>query len=203
MIQQVNLSNNIKNKLRQFDNAKTKIDRKLVLDIAKTLNIYFKPNALIELDKEMLNKAGKNSSLKIIKINKFIDTYSDLNFLRRKILEFSKNKLNKKVCIIKDANILVQFNSEGIKKTFSGRTVENKLQSAYKLEQIVEESIYFCSSYNPNDASGIKYHHFLAVAKVYNEESNVFVRIVIKEYTKDRNVLNKFYYHQFEYINIK
>ena len=93
MIQQVNLSNNIKNKLRQFDNAKTKIDRKLVLDIAKTLNIYFKPNALIELDKEMLNKAGKNSSLKIIKINKFIDTYSDLNFLRSKILEFSKNKL--------------------------------------------------------------------------------------------------------------
>ena len=52
------------------------------------------------------------------------------------------------------------------------------------LEDIISEAIYFNTTYDPNDNTGIKYHHFLAPVKLYTALNTVFIRIVIKEYTR-------------------
>ena len=65
------------------------------------------------------------------------------------------------------------------------------------------EGIYFNTSYTKDDKTGIIFHHFLTPVKLSNKSENAFVRIVIKEYTKNQSMINKFYYHQFEYLNYK
>ena len=76
--------------------------------------------------------AGKNKNPKIIDISKTIDNFCDLNDLRTMVIKYAKICYSGKTVIIKDTNIVVELDIRVIKKTFSGRTVHDKLQSVKK-----------------------------------------------------------------------
>ena len=189
--------------ITNFENAKGNIDRKSVMEVSKKLNIYHKQDASVLFDEHMVQRAGNNPKPRVIEVYKTFDKYGNLNDLRKEVIDYAKNNLVGKKIIIKDTNSTIEITNAGIKKTFSGRTVEEKLQTINKLEDIISEGIYFNTSYNIDDNTGIKFHHFLTPVKSYNKVGNTFIRIVIKEYTRDKNINDKFYYHQFEYIDNK
>lgn len=193
--------NSTKNIINKFDKARYFIDRETILEIAKLLEIKHKENAIVEKDNIMLKKAGNN-----INVNNLFNIYNNIteNTKEAKMLSikiYVKNINGYTIINNIDTNINYELGRKGINKTFSKNVPFKKLLTANKLLEIGEQAIYYETSYDPNDKQGIKYHHFLTPVKLNNK--NAIIRSVIKEYTKDKNMKNKFYYHQFEYIEKK
>lgn len=198
--------NSTKNIINKFDKARYFIDRETILEIAKLLEIKHKENAIVEKDNIMLKKAGNNKKPKIINVNNLFNIYNNIteNTKEAKMLSikiYVKNINGYTIINNIDTNINYELGRKGINKTFSKNVPFKKLLTANKLLEIGEQAIYYETSYDPNDKQGIKYHHFLTPVKLNNK--NAIIRSVIKEYTKDKNMKNKFYYHQFEYIEKK
>ena len=96
--------------------------------------------------------------------------------------------------------IIYEIWKSGIKKTFSKNVPLNKTSTATLLKEIGEEGIYYLTTMTKNETN-VLYHHFLTPVKVYNIDGTIIIRSVIKEYVDRNDLNNKFYYHQFEYVN--
>ena len=172
--------------------------------MASHLDIHYKAGAIVEQDIRMLKKSGNNKTPKIIDIchlindNLLKDITREANDLALYLYtnNFSGHTLIENI----DTKGKIEIGKMGINKTFSKNVPIEKIPTSNKLKEILEQGIYFKTTYNLKDICGIRYHHFLAPIRIDNSEENVFVRIVVKEYTKDKNMNNKFYYHQLEYI---
>lgn len=193
--------------IKRYESAKGTVSREILLEVAKDLNIVHKKNTIVEQDLNMIKKAGHNQNPKIINVSNSIKKNS-MKKLTTNAINLSTNMyVNNKNRYTLIHNIDTEMDFEirklGIKKTFSKNVPIDKIPTANKLHDIGEQGIYLITSYDKNDKTGIKYHHFLTPVKLINTGRNVFVRIVIKEYTKDVNMNNKFYYHQLQYLDIK
>jgi hypothetical protein len=192
--------------VNKFENAKESIDRETLLEVAKTLNIKHKNGAIVEQDKIMFRKSGNNLNPKIVNIDNLFDNKINLKELTRKAekiaIEIYANNDNGYTFVNNiDTKTKYELGRKGINKTFSKNVPFSKLSTTNKLLEIGEQGIYFETSYNPNDTQSIKYHHFLTPVKSVTDNGNAFIRSVVKEYTKNNKMNNKFYYHQFEYLN--
>ncbi len=152
----------------------------------------------------MSKKAGNNKTPNIIIITRIFDNIDKNNAkkFRKEAIEEALSKYRDTSVTIKDTNSLAEINKKGIEKTFSGKVTEEKIQTADNIKEIIEEGIYGYTTQDKSDKDGILFHHFFAPVKYNN--SNSLARIVIKEYTKNKTMNDKYYYHQLEYIeNIK
>lgn len=187
--------------IERFKNAKGNIDRQDVLNIANSLNIKLKSGAKIVNNTEMSKKAGNNIKPNIVNITDIFKNINDKNAkdFRNEAENMALELFRDKEVTIIDTNSITEINKSGIDKTFSGSVTENKIQTADNIKEIIEQGIYDFTSYNPNDKNNILYHHFFT--PVNYKRQNGLVRVVIKEFTKDSTVKDKFYYHQLEYID--
>ena len=191
--------------INKYENAKNTIDRKTLLEAANTLDIHYKDGATVIIDENMSKKAGNNKNPQIIDVSIFNRT-GKISELTREINNISKdiytkNKNGYTFVLNVDTNTNFELGNLGIDKTFSKKVPFEKLPTFNKLKEIGEQGIYYRTSYDANKKDGILYHHFLTPVKAINTEGNAFIRTVIKEYTKDSNMNNKFYYHQIEYLD--
>lgn len=189
-----------------YENAKNNIDRNTLLETAKDLKITHKNKSSVYENSDLQNKSGNNKNPKIINIDGVFtgnDFYSLTKTIREKALSlFTNNKDGYTNFVNKDTNTNAEIGKSGIKKTFNNNSSESKLNTYDKLKEICEEGIYYETTINDDDPN-ILYHHFLTPVKAYDTNGNAFVRFVIKEFTQQKDVNNKFYYHQFEYLDNK
>ena len=178
------------------------ISRTLLLNLSELLDITFKKDARVELDKRLLMLSGNNKYPIIVNCESYYKktvnaTIKEINKIAKQL--YTNN--TKKNTIVRniDTNTEFEIGNMGISKTFSKRVPAEKKPTVFILRELIEQAVYYKTSFNEFDKDGIKYHHFLAIVKINNKYNNI-VRIVFKEYTKDKNLYNKFYYHQFEYI---
>lgn len=191
----------LSNSIKKFRKANFSIDRQDVINIANSLNIKLKTGATIIDDTEMSKKAGNNKKPNIINITNVFTDINDKNAkdFRNKAETIALKLFRDTEVTIIDTNSITEINKSGIDKTYSGTVTESKIQTADNIKEIIEQGIYGFTSYNPNDKNKILYHHFFTPVKYKGE--NGLIRVVIKEFTKDSTVKDKFYYHQLEYIN--
>lgn len=192
--------NAIKKSIENFSNAETEINRQDVLNIANSLDIKLKNNATKTQDTKMAKKAGKNKIPNIVEIT---DIFKNLNNKNAKDFRNEAEKIamdlyRDKTVVIIDTGSITEINKSGIDKTYSGKITESKLQTADNLEQIIEQGIYGYSTLNKDDKTGIIYHHFFTPVNYKGE--NGLIRVVIKEYSQNKTMNDKFYYHQLEYV---
>lgn len=194
---------NLKKFVEIFKNAKDNVDRNVVLTIVNSLDIKIKEGAEKINDTNMEKQAGKNINPEIITITELFKNITDENAktFREKAVNEALNRYRDSIAKIKDTNTVAEINKRGIEKTFSGSVTESKIQTADNILDIVEDGIYGFTTYNPNSKSGILYHHFFTPVKYKN--NNGLIRVVIREYTKDNTLNDKFYYHQLEFIDNK
>ncbi|MDD5979628.1 MAG: hypothetical protein PUC23_00765 [bacterium] len=200
-----NVNNVSQETIDKYENAKETIDRKTLLEVADTLEIYFKKGAIVTIDENMSKRAGNNKTPKIIDVSSF-DKTGNLEILTREVNDLAKemysNNQNRYTLVENiDTNTNFELGNLGIDKTFSKNVPFEKLPTYNKLKEIGEQGLYYKTSYDANKKDGIKYHHFLTPVKAINTEGNAFIRTVVKEYTKDIGQNNKFYYHQIEYLD--
>lgn len=189
--------------IEKFKKAKKNIDRQDVLNIANSLNIKLKQGAILINDTNMSKKAGHNLKPSIIEITKIFENVNNKNAkeFRNDAIEEAMSKFRDAMVIIKDTKTKTEINKSGIEKTFSGNVTKEKIQTADNIKDIIEQGIYGFTTYNPNDSNEILYHHFFTPVS-YNK-NNGLIRIVIKEFKKDKTQNDKYYYHQLEYISNK
>lgn len=191
--------------INKYENATGTIDRNTLLEVADTLDIHYKEGATIIIDENMIKKAGNNKNPQIIDVSMF-NRIGDLSQLTREVNNLSRdlyaNNENGYTLVDNiDTNTNFELGRLGIDKTFSKNVPIEKLPTFNKLKEIGEQGLYYRTTYNSNENDGILYHHFLTPVKAINTDGNAFIRTVIKEYTKDNNMNNKFYYHQMEYLD--
>lgn len=197
-----NISNTeLKRSIENFKKANKNVRRQDVLNVANSLNIKLKPGAVLINDTNMSRKAGHNPNPSIINITKIFENVNNKNAkeFREDAIEEAMSKFRDAIVTIEDTKTEAEINRKGIEKTFSGNVTEEKIQTADNIKDIIEQGIYGFTSHNPNDNTGILYHHFFA--PVNYKDNNGLVRIVIKEYTQNKTMNDKFYYHQLEYID--
>ena len=191
--------------INKYKKTKDKIERDILVEIVKLLDIHYKKGASIFEDLNILCISGNNKYPKIIPITTY-DNIKEMKLLIKEINNIGRNLYSNNInryTLIKniDTNIEIELGNLGISKTFSKNVPFEKLSTVYKLDKIIEQGIYFKTSFNINSKDGIKYHHFFTPIRIIAKGENSFIRIVIKEYTKDKTKNKKFYYHQIEYIN--
>lgn len=197
-------TNNYEDVIRSINNfkkAKRNIDRYDILNIANSLDIKLKPGAKLVNDTEMSKKAGNNIKPSIVNITDIFKNITDktAKSFRSEAENIALELFRDIEVTIIDTNSITEINKSGIDKTFSGTVTESKIQTADNIKEIIEQGIYAFTSYNPTDKNKVLYHHFFA--PVNYKGKNGLVRVVIKEFTKDSTVKDKFYYHQLEYID--
>lgn len=197
-------TNNYEDVIRSINNfkkAKRNIDRYDILNIANSLDIKLKPGAKLVNDTEMSKKAGNNIKPSIVNITDIFKNITDktAKSFRSEAENIALELFRDIEVTIIDTNSITEINKSGIDKTFSGTVTESKIQTADNIKEIIEQGVYAFTSYNPTDKNKVLYHHFFA--PVNYKGKNGLVRVVIKEFTKDSTVKDKFYYHQLEYID--
>ncbi len=192
----------IRKELEYFSEAKDKVSRNIVENISKNLNIEKSDKYEKVENIEMELKSGKNQNPNIVKIDNIIEDYSTANKkeLRKKIIKEALELFRDKKVLIKDVNSIVQINKSGITKTFSKDITQEKIQSYNNISDILEEGIYVYSTKSINDKENVIAHHFFTPVKYEGE--NGLIRSVIKEFVDNPNIEDKYYYHQFEYIDL-
>lgn len=189
-----------------FENAVGTIDREILLEAAKDLNIKFSHDVEFVYNTQMEQNAGKNKHPKIVNVYKLFEEdelfASIKNAKSLSLTLFTNNSTGHIEINNKDTNIKYELGKSGIKKTFSKNVPFEKTNTANILKEIGEEGIYFFTTKNIGD-NEVLYHHFLTPVKLYNSVCISFIRIVIKEYINYTRIDNKFYYHQFEYLESK
>lgn len=196
-------NNELNQAIETFEQSKGSVDRNVVLTIADNLNIKIKDGSQKITDTEMSKKAGHNQTPIIVNVTELFKDVTSKNAknFRNDAINEAMNRFRDKEVTIKDTRTIAEINKSGIEKTFSGSVTESKIQTADNLDNIIEEGIYSYSTHNPNNEDGIIYHHFFAPVEYKGD--NGLIRVVIKEYTKNKTANDKFYYHQLEYINNK
>ena len=191
----------LRNDIEEFYNAKGTVSRNIVKNIANSLDIEIKKGANKISNTNMEKLSGKNKDPKIILIDnifKGVNLKNSKNFRKiaiRKAMELFRDKNVK----IKDTGTIAEINKSGIEKTFSGSVTPEKIQSTNNIRDIIEEGIYGYTTQNISDKSGILYHHFFTPIK--SNDRNGLIRVVIKEYTQNSTMNDKYYYHQLEFID--
>lgn len=198
-----NSKGKIEDAIIQFEKAKGNVNRQIIINIINNLNIKLKNNAIKTNSTEMAKRAGKNKFPNIVAITEFFNNLTNQNArdFRNDAIIKALDLFRDEEVIIKDTNSVSEINKSGIEKTYSGNVTEEKIQTVDNLKEIIEEGIYGFSSYNPTDKNAILYHHFFA--PIVYKGKNGLIRVVIKEFTKDNTLKDKFYYHQLEYISNK
>ena len=194
-------SKNIIKSIEKFETAKNNIDRETVVNIANSLDIRIKEGATKIEDTNMSKLASKNKNPNIVTIDNLFENLNDKNAknYRKEAENIAMDLYRNKVVKIIDTQTDTEINKSGIDKTFSRSVTEAKIQTANKLEDIIEQGIYSYTTYDPDSNTGILYHHFFA--PVNYKGSKGLIRVVIKEYTQNKTMNDKFYYHQLEYID--
>jgi hypothetical protein len=205
-------SQELKKKINIFEDAQESIDREILLDVVKTIDIHYKDGSRVYLDENMQKKSGKNLEPKIININNLFD---DMNISKKElIIKAREISLNKYVnsnevgySTFKNIDTGTNFNigRSGINDTFSSHKNRDvrKFNTANILENIGEEGIYLVTTSTPDDTNNIKYHHFITIVKLFDLDGNAFAHSVIREFTNDKTSNNSFYYHRLEYLDGK
>lgn len=189
--------------IKNFDKAKNNIDRETVVNIADSLDIKIKEGATKIEDTNMSKLAGKNKTPQIITIDELFKDLTSKNIkeYRKEAESIANNLYRDKVVKIYDTQTNTEINKSGIEKTLSGNITKSKIQSINKLQDIIEQGIYGYTTYNPDDNNGILYHHFFTPVNYQNK--NGLIRVVIREFTNDNSLNDKYYYHQLEFISNK
>lgn len=192
---------NIEKEYQTFKNSKNNISRNTVSNIADSINVPLKEGSEYVYDTEMSKRAGNNINPKITNIDKIFEgiTKNNITSFRDKAFERALSLFRDKKVTIKDTNTKAEINKSGLNETFSKVLTEEKMQSANNLDEIISEGIYKYSTQDIDNKDGIIYHNFYSVVSYNNE--NHLMRIVIKEFTKNRNMNDKFYFHTVEEIN--
>ena len=189
--------------IEKFEKAKENIDRETVVTIANSLDIKIKEGAEKIENTNMSKLAGKNKTPNIVTIDELFKDLTSKNIKEyRKEAESIANRLYRdKVVTIYDTQTKTEINKSGIEKTLSGNITKSKVQSINQLQDIIQEGIYGYTTYNPDDNNGILYHHFFTPVNYQNK--NGLIRVVIREFTNDNSLNDKYYYHQLEFISNK
>jgi len=198
-------------KINQFENSNIVVDRNLLLEVARALNIHYKDGSIKFQDKYMQVNSGKNINPKIINI----DNIFGKDFIDRKTMSkrsrdlslqiYTRNKNGSSIFINVDTETKFSIGRSGINDTFSTHKNRDitKFNTANKLHILGEQGIYFITTQTPNDVNNIKYHHFLTPVKIYDNDKNAIIHSVIREFPKDKTRNNGFYYHRIDYFNDK
>ena len=194
---------NIVKSIEKFERAKNNIDRKTVVNIANSLDIKIKGGAVKIENTNMSKLAGKNKTPSIITIDELFKDLTSKNIkeYRKEAESIANNLYRDKIVKIFDTQTNTEINKSGIEKTLSGNITKSKIQSINKLQDIIEQGIYGYTTYNPDDNNGILYHHFFTPVNYQNK--NGLIRVVIREFTNDNSLNDKYYYHQLEFISNK
>ena len=151
-----------------------------------------------------MNKSGNNKRPKIINIDELFPNLSNrdrVKAAKRLAIElYTDNKSKVTEVYNKDVGIIYEIGKSGIKKTYSGEYDANKLNSFNKLKEIGEEGIYIETTKNKYRLN-VLYHHFITPVKSLYGSGNALVRSVIKEFIDREDLNDKFYYHEFEYLD--
>ena len=205
MKKKTNSSKNIdiNKSIEKFEKAKNNIDRETVVNIANSLDIKIKEGATKIEDTNMSKLAGKNKTPSIITIDELFKDLTSKNIkeYRKEAENIANNLYRDKIVKIFDTQTDTEINKSGIEKTLSGNITKSKIQSINKLQDIIEQGIYGYTTYNPDDNNGILYHHFFTPVNYQN--NNGLIRVVIREFTHDNSLNDKYYYHQLEFISNK
>lgn len=109
--------------VKTFENAKGSIDREILLEVAKDLNLTFSHNVEIIYNSNMQKKSGNNSNPKIINISILFEKGNIFaNIKKAKYLSLSIYTNNIKGYTTvnnKDTIAKYELGKSGIKKTFS------------------------------------------------------------------------------------
>lgn len=199
----ISQNNDIIKSIEKFEQAKNKIDRETVVNIANSLDIKIKEGASKIEDTNMSKLAGKNKTPNIITIDELFKDLTSKNIkeYRKEAESIANNLYRDKLVKIYDTQTNTEINKSGIEKTLSGNITKSKIQSINNLQDIIEQGIYGYTTYNPNDNNGILYHHFFTPVNYQNK--NGLIRVVIREFTNDNSLNDKYYYHQLEFISNK
>lgn len=191
----ISQNNDIIKSIERFKKAKNKINRQDVINVANNLNVYHRGTTFI--DDKMAKKSGNNVEPRFIKVDKYFTDFIDKEDLRKQAYDYAMNNHTNKTVTIKDINSQVDIPQKGIKKTFGKNQDNNKMQTAPKLLDIIEESVYLNSSISTKN-SVLKYHYFYTPISVDN--NNRIALITIKEDTTNKKDNDKFYYHDIREI---
>ena len=196
-------SETLRKSIDNLRNATTNIDRQDVVNIANGLNIPLKNGAVKVENTDISKKAGKNKKPNLVNITKIFEGVTDSNAanFRQNAIDTAMDLFRDTLVPIKDTYTIAEINKNAIAKTFSGSVTENKVQTADNIREIIEEGIYIYSTQDTSDENAILYHHFFTPVNYNNEKG--LIRVVIKEYTKNKTMNDKYYYHQLEYIDNK
>ena len=193
--------------LNRINLATDSFNRNDLIKIISNRSFYLKDGTTIFEDKRMQQKSGKNHNPKIIKI-----INQNPNIVK-KSLKISLNDAfddalelyNGKTFSIKDSNINFSISKmsldENYNKTINKKTDKVKINSVEQFSKICEESIYGYTTIKENDPNKILAHYFIGIVEY--EDKKFIVRTLIKDYTKQHNLPNKFYYQSFEELNSK
>ena len=189
----------------KYDKYKKYVPRSFLLHIANELNITHASKVIVVNNHIFMNKSGHNKRPKIINIDELFPDLSNKErviYIRQLSFELYLDNLKGHTEVYnKDTNSMYEISKSGLKKTYSGNYDRNKFDSYNKLKEIGEEAIYFMTTksiYNDD----VLYHHFVTPVKIINGKGNALVRTVIKEFVSYKLLNNKFYYHEFEYLDI-
>lgn len=195
--------------INQIIKANNCFDRKLLIEVVKMLNIHYKTGAILFVDERMKKMSGQNVQPKIINIDYLFcnKRLSKKDFVLTAI-EYSLNMyVTDKQCgysLFKniDTGMIFSIGKSGINDTFSSHKNRDllKYNTANVLDKIVQEGVYFITTSTPDDVNNIKYHHFFTLARIFNNNENVLIHSVIREFPNDKTKENSFYYHRIEYL---
>ena len=191
--------------LKKFNSNYNVIDRDILIEVLKDLNITHKDDIYYIKDNKMIRSSGHNKIVKIIdisdiltkgRLNKLIDDARLLSYyhyvLNPNGVTFVKNK---------DTGVILEIGKYGLDKSFRGNVIYEKLATCNKLSILLAESIYFGSTFRKGKKDIICHNFIVPVIVLGNRKA--FVRMVVKEYKKDPKYNIKFYYHEINYLNNK
>lgn len=177
------------------------VSRDVLKNLTDALDIDVKNGTQKISGTNMEKMSGRNLNPRVVNIDEIFSGVTDKNArsFRKRAFDLATSLFNNKQVTVEDTGTSTQINKKGLRKTFSDNIPPSKVQSANKIGQIVEQGIYGYTTTNPNSTDGILYHHFFTPVN-YDGENGI-VRTVIKEYTNEPSVINKYYYHQMELLD--
>lgn len=188
------------NAVKEYEKAKDKVSRSIIETITDSINIPLKSGAEYVYNTELSRKSGNNVMPTIIDINDIFEGVTKNNAIkfRKKAIEKCLELFRNKVITIKDTNTLTEINKNGIKETYSKGVDTIKIQSTNNLGDIIAEGIYKYTTRDIDNDDGILYHNFYSPVS-YNGKNHL-MRVIIKEFSNNPNMNDKFYYHSLELI---
>ena len=137
--------------IEKFSNAKKSISRQDIINVATSLNIYHRGTTF--LDDNIYKKSGHTERSKIVKIDEYFTDYTNKEELRKQAYNYALQNYKNEVVTIKDSNLQIDISQSGIKKTFGKNQDNDKMQTAPKLVDIINESVYLNSSISTKNSS--------------------------------------------------